>query len=97
MVPHGTLEQKIIEVFGLEGADGYVVFVAGIPDPAKGEQLVLLTTRDEVTPEALREKLSAAGVANLWIPRFVKKVDTIPVLGTGKLDLKAAKALAQNN
>jgi acyl-[acyl-carrier-protein]-phospholipid O-acyltransferase/long-chain-fatty-acid--[acyl-carrier-protein] ligase len=95
MVPHGTLEQKIIEAFGLEGAEGYAVFVAGIPDPAKGEQLVLLSTRDEITPESLREKLSAAGVANLWIPRVVKKVDAIPVLGTGKLDLKAAKALAQ--
>jgi len=94
MVPHGTLEQKIIEVFGLEGADGYVVFVAGIPDPAKGEQLVLLTTREEITPETLREKLSAAGVANLWIPRVVRKVDAIPVLGTGKLDLKTAKSLA---
>jgi acyl-[acyl-carrier-protein]-phospholipid O-acyltransferase/long-chain-fatty-acid--[acyl-carrier-protein] ligase len=94
MVPHGTVEQKIVEAFGLDGVDGYVVFVAGVPDPAKGEQLVLLTTRDEITPDALREKLSAAGVTNLWIPRVVKRVESIPVLGTGKLDLKAAKALA---
>jgi acyl-[acyl-carrier-protein]-phospholipid O-acyltransferase / long-chain-fatty-acid--[acyl-carrier-protein] ligase len=94
MVPHGTVEQKLIEAFGLAGADGYVVFVAGVPDPAKGEQLVLLTTRPEVTAEAVREKLAAAGVTNLWIPKVVKKVDAIPVLGTGKLDLKAAKAMA---
>lgn len=94
MVPHGTVEQKIVETFGLEGADGYVVFVAGLPDPAKGEQLVLITTRDEVTVDSVREKLSAAGVTNLWIPKVVKKVDAIPVLGTGKLDLKAAKQLA---
>lgn len=95
MVPHGTVEQKIIEAFGLGGAEGYVVFVAGVPDPAKGEQLVLLTTRPEITAEAVREKLSAAGVTNLWIPRVVKPVDSIPVLGTGKLDLKAAGALAR--
>ena len=94
MVPHGTVEQKILETFGLAAADGYLVFVTGVPDPAKGEQLVLLTTREEITAEALREKLSAAGVTNLWIPKVVKKVDAIPVLGTGKLDLKAAKALA---
>ncbi|MBC8011199.1 MAG: AMP-binding protein, partial [Burkholderiales bacterium] len=94
MVPHGTVEQKILEAFGLAGADGYVVFVAGVPDPAKGEQLVLITTREEITAEALREKLGAAGVTNLWIPKTVRKVDAIPVLGTGKLDLKAAKALA---
>ena len=94
MVPHGTVEQKLVEAFGLGGVDGYVVFVTGVPDPTKGEQLVLLTTRDEVTTEAVREKLAAAGVTNLWIPKVVKKVAGIPVLGTGKLDLKAAKALA---
>ena len=58
------------------------------------EKLVLLTTRDEVTADAVREKLAAAGVPNLWIPKIVKRVEAIPVLGTGKLDLKAAKALA---
>lgn len=94
MVPHGTVEQTLLEVFGLEGSDGYVVFVAGVPDPAKGEQLVLLTTREEMTAESVREKLGAAGVTNLWIPKVVRRVDAIPVLGTGKLDLKAAKALA---
>ena len=94
MVPHGTVEQKILEAFGLVGTEGYAVFVAGVPDPAKGEQLVLLSTRPEITADVLREKLSAAGVPNLWIPRVVKPVGAIPVLGTGKLDLKAAKALA---
>jgi acyl-[acyl-carrier-protein]-phospholipid O-acyltransferase/long-chain-fatty-acid--[acyl-carrier-protein] ligase len=94
MVPHGTVEQKLIEAFGLAGAEGYVVFVTGVPDPTKGEQLVLLTTRAEVTAEAVREKLAAAGVTNLWIPKVVREVGSIPVLGTGKLDLKAAKALA---
>ncbi len=93
MVPHGTVEQKILEAFGLADAEGYVVFVAGVPDATKGEQLVLLTTREEMTAEALREKLGAAGVVNLWIPKVVKRVDAIPVLGTGKIDLKAAKAL----
>jgi acyl-[acyl-carrier-protein]-phospholipid O-acyltransferase/long-chain-fatty-acid--[acyl-carrier-protein] ligase len=94
MVPHGTVEQKIMDAFGLAGADGYVVFVAGVPDPAKGEQLVLITTREEITADTVREKLAAAGVTNLWIPKIVRRVDAIPVLGTGKLDLKAAKALA---
>jgi acyl-[acyl-carrier-protein]-phospholipid O-acyltransferase/long-chain-fatty-acid--[acyl-carrier-protein] ligase len=94
MVPHGTVEQALMEAFGLLGADGYPLFVAGVPDAAKGEQLVLLTTRAEVTAEAVREKLAAAGVPNLWIPKIVGQVAAIPVLGTGKIDLKAAKAMA---
>jgi acyl-[acyl-carrier-protein]-phospholipid O-acyltransferase / long-chain-fatty-acid--[acyl-carrier-protein] ligase len=94
MVPHGTIEQKLIEVFGLVGAEGYPVFVTGVPDAQKGEALVLLTTLAEITAESVREKLAAAGLPNLWVPRTVRRVDLIPVLGTGKLDLKAARELA---
>lgn len=95
MVPHGTIEQRVVAAFGLEGAEGATIFVCGVPDAAKGEQLVLLTTRGEVTADGLRERLPGQGVPNLWIPRIVRRVEAIPVLGTGKLDLKAATAMAK--
>jgi acyl-[acyl-carrier-protein]-phospholipid O-acyltransferase/long-chain-fatty-acid--[acyl-carrier-protein] ligase len=93
MVPHGTVEQKIVEVFGWESVDAPAVFVAGVPDAAKGEALVLLSTRD-VTPDVLRTRLAEVGVPNLWVPRIIKRVDKIPMLGTGKTDLKRCKELA---
>ena len=93
MVPHGTVEQRIIEALDLDQSEGYVIAVAGVPDPSKGEALVLLTTMD-VAPDELREKLLERGLPNLWIPRIIKKVPQIPVLGTGKLDLKGCKTLA---
>ena len=96
MVPHGTVEQKLIEAFGLEQADGYPLVVMGVPDPGKGEQLVLLSASDAVTADSVKEKLAAAGVPNLWIPKLVVRVEKIPVLGTGKLDLKGCKDLALN-
>eukprot|EP01034_Spumella_vulgaris_P004780 gene4780-6106_t len=65
----------------------------GVPDPAKGESLVVLTTL-ELNPGDVREKLLAAGFAALWVPRLVHRVEKIPVLGTGKLDLKECKRLA---
>ncbi len=94
MVPHGTIEVKIAEVLGHKAGDALTVAVSARPDPAKGEALVLLTTVD-VNADELRGKLAAAGLANLWIPRIIKKVDAIPVLGTGKLDLKKLKELAK--
>jgi len=94
MVPHGTVEQKLVEAFALDQAEGYALVVMGVPDPGKGEQLVLLTTSDAVTVESVKEKLNAAGVPNLWIPKIVSRVEKIPVLGTGKLDLKGCKELA---
>jgi acyl-[acyl-carrier-protein]-phospholipid O-acyltransferase/long-chain-fatty-acid--[acyl-carrier-protein] ligase len=42
----------------------------------------------------LRAKLLDAGLPNLWVPRIVRRVDKIPVLGTGKLDLKSFRELA---
>ena len=93
-MPHGTVEQKLLEAFSIDQTDGYALAVVGAPDPGKGEQIVLLSARDELTAESVKEKLSAAGVPNLWIPRIVIRVEKIPVLGTGKLDLKACKELA---
>ncbi len=92
MVPHETVEHRIVEALALP-QDERVIAIAGIPDEAKGEALVLLTARDLDVKE-LREKLSAAGTPNLWIPKTIKRVDAIPVLGTGKLDLARCKELA---
>ncbi|HTJ79608.1 MAG TPA: AMP-binding protein [Rariglobus sp.] len=94
MVPHGTVEQKLLEAFSIDQSEGYALAVVGVPDPGKGEQIVLLSARDDLTAESVKEKLSAAGVPNLWIPRTVIRVEKIPVLGTGKLDLKACKDIA---
>jgi acyl-[acyl-carrier-protein]-phospholipid O-acyltransferase/long-chain-fatty-acid--[acyl-carrier-protein] ligase len=93
MVPHGTIEQKLVELFDLDQSEAYVVIVMGVPDVVKGEILVLLATRDFTLAE-VRERLLDAGVTALWVPRVIHRVEKIPVLGTGKLDLKECKRLA---
>ncbi len=93
MVPHGTLEQKIIEAFGWPQLESPAVFVTGVPDPVKGESLVLLTVH-EITVEVLRIKLVEVGVPNLWLPKVICRVEQIPMLGTGKTDLKRCRELA---
>ncbi len=93
MVPHGTVEQRIISAFGWEENDGPVAVVTGIPDSSKGEALVLLTTKD-VAAADVRAKLLDAGFPNLWVPKIIVKVEAIPVLGTGKTDLKGCRNLA---
>jgi acyl-[acyl-carrier-protein]-phospholipid O-acyltransferase/long-chain-fatty-acid--[acyl-carrier-protein] ligase len=92
MVPHETVESKIIDLLGLSGRDERPIAVMGIQDEAKGEALVLLSAVD-IDVEDLRKKLHAAGVPNLWIPRGVHRVDSIPVLASGKLDLKKCNDL----
>src|SRR5438445_935684 len=93
MVPHKAIEQKIGAALGLDCQSDRVVAVVGVVDQAKGEALVLLTAVD-VDLADLRKKLQDAGVPNLWIPKHVQRVDAIPVLASGKLDLKKCNEVA---
>jgi len=93
MVPHETIESKIVDLLGLSGRDERPLAVMGVQDEAKGEALVLLSAVDIDLAE-LRSKLHEAGVPNLWIPKQVQRVEAIPVLASGKLDLKKCQGLA---
>src|SRR5437667_5482476 len=91
MVPHEGVEQQIISVLGLEGSERRIA-VCGLTDQAKGESLLLLTA-DPIEMDQLRVKLKEKGVPNLWIPKRAVVVEKIPVLASGKLDLKRCKEL----
>jgi acyl-[acyl-carrier-protein]-phospholipid O-acyltransferase/long-chain-fatty-acid--[acyl-carrier-protein] ligase len=93
MVPHETIETKILESLGAEPDTQGIVAVVGVPDKSKGELLVLLTNCD-LSRSELRKKLLSAGVPILWIPREVKRVAQIPTLSTGKIDLTKCRQLA---
>ncbi len=95
MVPHGTVEQAIIEEFGLQDSESPLVAVTGVYNDQKGEALVVLAAV-EIKPDTLRERLTKRGLPNLWIPRVIKRVDVIPCLASGKLDLRALNELAKS-
>jgi acyl-[acyl-carrier-protein]-phospholipid O-acyltransferase/long-chain-fatty-acid--[acyl-carrier-protein] ligase len=94
MVPHETIEQHIIAALTTEEHTERFIAIMGVADPAKGEALVLLSSI-EVDLPSLRATLSDAGVPNLWIPKTVRRVEAIPVLASGKLDLAGCKKLAE--
>jgi len=56
------------------------------PDARKGEQLVLFTTEADADARALQAWGRANGVTELALPRDIRVVAALPVLGTGKLD-----------
>jgi acyl-[acyl-carrier-protein]-phospholipid O-acyltransferase/long-chain-fatty-acid--[acyl-carrier-protein] ligase len=93
MVPHGRVEEALHEA---AGAPGQLFAVTAIPDDRKGERLAVLHTLDEAAVPGILETVAAAGLPNLFLPRrdHFLKVDALPVLGTGKLDLRAVKRIA---
>ncbi|MCU4180503.1 AMP-binding protein [Bosea sp. BH3] len=68
--------------------------VVGLPDPRKGEQLVLVTEKPDADRAALQEAAKAEGFPELWVPRAILVTQAIPVLGNGKIDYGSTRELA---
>ena len=93
MVPHGAIEDALQEA---SGAEERIFAVTAVSDEKKGERIAVVHTADPATIPELLAKLKSMGLPNLFIPRkddFVK-VPELPILGTGKIDLRAVKQMA---
>jgi acyl-[acyl-carrier-protein]-phospholipid O-acyltransferase/long-chain-fatty-acid--[acyl-carrier-protein] ligase len=93
MVPHIKVEDLLQE---LAGATEQMFVVSAVPDEKKGERLVVLHTLNDERLEECLEKLGKSDLPVLWRPRAEQflRVETLPYLGTGKLDLRKARELA---
>ncbi|MCZ6763982.1 MAG: acyl-[ACP]--phospholipid O-acyltransferase [Alphaproteobacteria bacterium] len=67
--------------------------VIAVPDPRKGEQLILITEHREADRTALLEDARAKGISELMVPKTVQVVEKIPLLATGKTDYPGLAAL----
>lgn len=97
MVPHIKIEESLIQLLGEGDDEKQRIAVTSVSDERKGERLIVLHTQLPKTTDELRKGLSELGLPNLFIPGAdgFLQVEELPVLGTGKLDLKAMKALAE--
>ncbi|YCM45053.1 AMP-binding protein [Verrucomicrobiaceae bacterium 227] len=100
MVPHETIEASVNRVLGLDNETERRIAVIGIPDEKKGEAIAILSTIAGQALEQetldLRYKLMDEGIPSLWCPRKIIPVETIPVLASGKLDIKGCEEFVQN-
>lgn len=93
MVPHELVEKAIFEILKSEDR---CIAVTSAPDNSKGEKLVVVHSKIDMTADGVIEKLRERELPNLWIPKasnFIE-VEHLPLLGTGKLDLAAIKKIA---
>jgi len=92
-VPHIKVEESLQELAGMTEPAFAVV---GVPDEKKGERLVVLHTLPDDQLQKLLQKLPELDLPNLWKPRpnHFFHVASLPLLGTGKLDLRKLRDLA---
>ena len=100
MVPHIKVEEiltKLCDETPDDDTDDQPnIAVTAVPDKKKGERLIVLHTKLCKTVDELRDGLSEAGLPNIFIPSAdsFRQVESLPLLGTGKLDLKGLKQTA---
>jgi acyl-[acyl-carrier-protein]-phospholipid O-acyltransferase/long-chain-fatty-acid--[acyl-carrier-protein] ligase len=96
MIPHIRIEETLARILGAREDEPLQVAVTAVPDERKGERLVVLHTQIGKTPDELRKGLAEAGLPNLYIPSTdsFHEVAVIPILGSGKVDLKEIKSIA---
>ena len=96
MVPHVKIEEILNDAAGMSQEDGLLLAVTAVPDKRKGERLIVLHLELSQSVDELRQALSDAGEPNINIPSTdsFHQVQEIPILGTGKVDLKGIKQMA---
>jgi acyl-[acyl-carrier-protein]-phospholipid O-acyltransferase/long-chain-fatty-acid--[acyl-carrier-protein] ligase len=91
MVPHVRIEEAINEILG-----SAVSAVTAIADAQRGEKLVAFYSANGVTANELWHRLNQSELPKLWIPKRenIHSIEALPLLGSGKVDLKKIKAMA---
>ncbi|MFN8708117.1 MAG: AMP-binding protein, partial [Planctomyces sp.] len=101
MVPHIRIENELAKIIDEEPNDEPEILcaVTSVPDPTRGERLIVLHKPMKKSIREVTDRLQQAGLPNLWIPgndSFLE-VESIPVLGTGKLDLRGIRDVAMKH
>jgi len=89
MVPLGAVEDLVAKVW-----PEHQHAVVSLPDPKRGEQLVLVTERVDANRAALAAAARDAGLPEIFVPRSIVPVPKVPILGTGKIDYVQSSQLA---
>ncbi|HRE16767.1 MAG TPA: bifunctional acyl-ACP--phospholipid O-acyltransferase/long-chain-fatty-acid--ACP ligase [Rhodocyclaceae bacterium] len=86
---------EVVEKLAVAASPAAVHAASSHPDPAKGEALVLFTTDDALSRELLAAKARELGMPELAVPRKIRLVGSLPLLGTGKVDYVSLKKMAE--
>jgi len=96
-VPFAAIEEVLAALTGGSEDGAPRAVVTAVPDEATGERLVVIHTELEQSPDDLVKGLADAGLPRLFLPAPVDfyQIDTMPLIGIGKVDLEAINRFAR--
>lgn len=84
---------EVVEKIAVTASPTFLHASSSKPDADKGESLVLFTTDPALSRTMLVDACKALGYSELSVPRNIKVVDSLPLLGTGKIDYVTLKTM----
>ena len=86
---------EVVEKNATTAAPAFIHAASTRTDAAKGEALVLFTTAPNLTREQLVAAAQSQGLPEISVPRIIRHVQAIPLLGSGKTDYVTLKRMAE--
>ncbi len=86
---------EVVEKIATSAAPGASHAASTRSDAAKGEALVLFTTAPTLNREDLLNAARQLGAPELAVPRLIRHLEAIPLLGSGKTDYVRLKQIAE--
>ena len=86
---------KVVEKMAVAASAGFAHAASSQADPQRGESIVLFTTDANLSREQLQVIAKDTGWPELAVPRKILHIDSLPLLGSGKLDYVTLKAWAE--
>ena len=91
---------EMISLGAVEGAllkkwPDYMHAAVRLPDEKRGEQILIYTTHPSMDPKQLQDTMREQGFTDLWIPKRIEIVETIPLMGNGKVDYVALEEMSK--
>jgi acyl-[acyl-carrier-protein]-phospholipid O-acyltransferase/long-chain-fatty-acid--[acyl-carrier-protein] ligase len=92
MIPHGAVEERLLAALA---STDLLLAVTAVPDEKKGERIAVVFNQTQLDEAKVKQAIEQAELPNLWKPSLLVAAEAIPMLGSGKLDLKGLKKLAE--
>jgi len=83
MVPLSAIEEVALEV-----DKSAAVAAMHIPDPRKGEQILIFSDSKKIDRDSMKAIIQEMGYSELYLPKYFVYLAEIPVLATGKTDYR---------
>jgi acyl-[acyl-carrier-protein]-phospholipid O-acyltransferase/long-chain-fatty-acid--[acyl-carrier-protein] ligase len=86
---------EVVEKLAVSASPALMHAATTRTDPQRGEAIILYTTDAALSREALLTAARNSGTPEIAVPREIRVVDALPLLGTGKIDHVTLKRMAE--